>query len=170
MPHLREGNVADQVLDLIPALRAYALSLTKNRPNAEDLVQETLLKAFSNIDKFQPGTMLRAWLFTIMRNTFFTSVKISAREVTGAADCVSLHAVVPANQEWALRGREVIDAINHLPPHHRDMLILVVLLGESYEDAAARCNCAIGTVKSRVNRGRRMVVQYLGEDAGPISA
>jgi RNA polymerase sigma-70 factor (ECF subfamily) len=151
------------VIDLIPALRAYARSLSRNQADADDLVQETLLKALSNVDKFQQGTRLRAWLFTILRNTFFTKVRISAREKTGAEDCVSGEMSVAASQEWTVRGRELMAAIDRLPSHYREILILVVMLGESYEDAARICNCAVGTVKSRVSRARQLVMDELGE-------
>lgn len=159
------GSIIPDVIDLIPALRAYARSLTRNQADADDLVQETLLKALSNVDKFQAGTRLRAWLFTILRNTFFTKVRISAREKTGAEDCVSGEMSVAPSQEWAIRGRELMAAIDRLPTHYREILILVVMLGESYEDAARICNCAVGTVKSRVSRARQLVMDELGGEA-----
>ncbi len=160
-----KGNVVPEVLNLIPALRAYARALSKNAADADDLVQDTLVKALGNIDKFQEGTRLRAWLFTIMRNTFFTSVKVRAREATGGEDCVSANPISQPTQEWYVRGRELMAAIDRLPQHYREMIILVVMLGESYETAAEICGCAIGTVKSRVNRARQMVMEDLGADA-----
>lgn len=159
------GKVVPDVLDLIPALRAYARALCKNAADADDLVQDTLVKALANIDKFEEGSRLRAWLFTIMRNTFFTSVKIRAREATGGEDCVSAAPISQPTQEWYVRGQELMAAVDRLPPHYREMIILVVMLGESYEAAARICGCAIGTVKSRVNRARQMVIEDLGVDA-----
>lgn len=165
MTRMMEHPVVPDVLALIPSLRAYGRALCRNAVDADDLVQETLLKALANIEKFTPGTRLRPWLFTIMRNSFYTNTRLRAREGTGAEDCVSGSKVTPATQEWSLRGREVMDAINRLSPHYREMIILVVMLGESYEDAARLCGCAIGTVKSRVNRARQLVIEDLGADA-----
>src|SRR5690554_5762437 len=110
-----EIPVTDQVVDLIPALRAFAWSLCRDRNDADELVQETLLKAVANIDKFKPGTRLRAWLFTIMRNTFYTRIKIAARERTGAEDCVAGNVSVAATQEWSVRGKELFRILRHLP-------------------------------------------------------
>lgn len=160
-----EGKIVPDVLELLPALRAYARSLCKNAADADDLVQDTLVKALGNIDKFEEGSRLRAWLFTIMRNTFFTSIKIKTREAPAGEDCISSIPTSPATQEWYLRGKELMAAVDRLPQHYREMLILVVMLGESYETAAEVCDCAIGTVKSRVNRARQMVIEDLGVDA-----
>jgi len=165
MNQMIEHPVVPDVIELIPALRAYGRALCRNLVDADDLVQETLTKALANIEKFTPGTQLRAWLFTIMRNSFYTSRKVRAREITGSEECVSGIRTTPATQEWSVRGREVMDAINRLPQHYREMIILVVMLGESYEDAARLCNCAVGTVKSRVNRARQLVIEDLGADA-----
>lgn len=157
------NNLDGEIVELIPALRAFAWSLARNHQESDDLVQETLVKALANLHRFEPGTNLRSWLFTIMRNSFYNSVKIAARERTGAADCISVQAVSSGNQEWSLRGTETISAIKRVPEPYREMLILVVALGETYEDAARICNCAIGTVKSRVSRGRTLVMEELGE-------
>ncbi|MCJ8140373.1 sigma-70 family RNA polymerase sigma factor [Falsirhodobacter halotolerans] len=160
-----DGNVIPDVLDLVPALRAYARALCKNAADADDLVQDTLVKALGNIDKFEAGSRLRAWLFTIMRNSFYTSVKIRTRETTAGEDCISATPTIDATQEWYVRGQELMAAVDRLPAHYREMLILVVMLGESYEVAASICDCAVGTVKSRVNRARQMVIEDLGVDA-----
>ena len=149
------------IVEWIPALRAYARSLTRNGSEADDLVQDTLVKAIRHIEKFEYGTNMRAWLFTIMRNTFYNTAKIRAREVTGGADCVSSTPTVQPTQEWTIAGRELMAAVNRLPSHYREILVLVVMLGESYENAAKVCGCKIGTVKSRVNRARAMVVADL---------
>ena len=159
-----EAVVAPDVVDMIPSLRAYGRSLCRNTSDADDLVQETLTKALANITRFRPGTNLRAWLYRIMRNSFYNSVKTRTREPTGSEDCVSGLGSVDATQEWALRGVELMAAIGRLPPQFREMIVLVVMLGESYEDAAQICNCAVGTVKSRVNRARQMIIEDLGGD------
>ncbi|WP_284164776.1 sigma-70 family RNA polymerase sigma factor [Frigidibacter sp. SD6-1] len=155
-------DTLDGVIELLPTLRAYAWSLTKNGPDADDLVQDTLLKAIANEDKFQKGTNLRAWLFTIMRNTFFNRVHAAKRERTMPNDCASLTVSTPATQEWSVFGTELMAVIRSLPEQYREVLILVVMLGESYEDAAELCGCAVGTIKSRVNRARALVVDALG--------
>jgi len=156
--------VAQDVLTLIPPLRAYARSLTRNVTDADDLVQETLLKALANIEKYTPGTKLRAWLFRIMRNTFLTDIHKRSRERPGDEDCVAGQLSVQPEHDMYLRGRRMMVAINSLPTKYREMLILVVMMGESYDDAAKICDCAVGTVKSRVNRARRMVIAQLGPD------
>jgi RNA polymerase sigma factor (sigma-70 family) len=149
--------VSADIVTLIPALRAFAWSLTRRHEDADDLVQETLTKAIANIDRFQPGTNLRAWLMTIMRNTFYNQARKAARERTGSADCVSGTVSVQPTQEWRVQENEVMAAVMRLPEHYREMLILVVMVGESYESAAKICGVALGTVKSRVNRARSMV-------------
>ncbi len=160
-----ETSIQSDVIELIPRLRAYARMLTRDMHDADDLVQETLLKALSNIDSFQRGTMLRAWLFTIMRNSFYTNVKKRARERPGAEDCVSSFLSVQPDHDKVIHGKRLLAAIERLPEHYREILVLVVMLGESYEDAAAVCNVAIGTVKSRVNRARKLVMDEMGADA-----
>jgi RNA polymerase sigma factor (sigma-70 family) len=151
------------IVDLIPALRAFARTFCRDPSEADDLVQETLTKGIANIDKFEPGTRMKSWLFTIMRNTFYTAVKASNREAPGLLDCASGRPTSEATQEWSVRGKEVQAAINRLPECHREVLVLVGVLGMSYEEAAAICGCAVGTVKSRLNRARLSVLTDLGE-------
>jgi RNA polymerase sigma-70 factor (ECF subfamily) len=150
-------------IEWIPALRTFARSLTRNTCEADDLVQETLLKAIRHKKKFKRGTNLRAWLFTIMRNTFYNGRVKANREGPGEADCVSSKPWTAPTQEWSIRGNEVMRAVNRLPLHYREMFILVVMLGESYESSAKICRVAIGTVKSRVNRARAMIIEELGD-------
>lgn len=160
------GETFDDLVALLPTLRAYAWSLTKNGPDADDLVQETLLKAIANESKFRPGTNLRAWLFTIMRNTFFNRVHAARRERTSGEDCVSGSVATPATQEWSVFGGELMTVVRNLPEQYREALVLVVILGESYEDAATVCGCALGTIKSRVSRARALVIERLEPRAG----
>lgn len=155
--------MSDDLLDHIPALRAYARSLCKNRADADDLVQETLIRAIEYVATYRNGTNMRAWLFTIMRNRFFTNVRKQARENTGAADCVSHIPRSHAQQEWHVRGQELVQAVNELPLHYREAIVLVVVLGESYIDASRILCCDIGTIKSRVNRARTKIKTALGE-------
>ncbi|MSU89205.1 sigma-70 family RNA polymerase sigma factor [Rhodobacteraceae bacterium 2CG4] len=165
-------RVEDEIIELMPALRGYAWVLTRTGQDVDDLVQDTLLKAIAKVDHFKPGTNLRGWLLTIMRNTFFNQVSRTSRMRTGAQDCVSGTISVPPTQEWHVRGNELLDAVARLPVHYREVLVLVVMLGESYESAAEICGVAMGTVKSRVNRARAMVVEDLetGKHVGPGTA
>ncbi|AQZ53740.1 sigma-70 family RNA polymerase sigma factor [Martelella mediterranea] len=151
------------IVDLIPALRAFARTFCRNPNDADDLVQETMLKGIANLDKFTPGTRLKSWLFTIMRNTFYTQIKVRNREAPGEKDCVASLPQNDATQDWSVRGQELLDALSRIPPHYREMFVLVMVLGESYSDAAEICDCAIGTVKSRVNRARQLLLEELGE-------
>lgn len=155
----------NEVIVLLPKLRAYARALTRNHADSDDLVQDTLTKALRHHDRYTEGTKLKAWLFTIMRNTFYTSVKKRVRESPGAQDCVAGSVTVPPIHDTVIEYNEMLAAIDRLPTQYREMLILVVMLGESYENASAICDCAIGTVKSRVNRARMMVVQDMERSA-----
>ena len=157
-------EVRDEVVAMIPTLRAYARSLTRNAVDADDLVQETLVKALRNIERFQPGTNLRAWLFTIMRNAFFNSFNKRKREDTGRADCVSAIPVVQPQHDRHMIGRQLARIIDNLPEPYRDTFVLVVVLGEDYETAATLAGCAVGTVKSRLNRARALLMEQLDED------
>ena len=163
--HEQAGRARDDasIVELLPALRAFARTFYKDPTDADDLVQDTLLKALKSFDSFVPNTRLKSWMFTIMRNTFYTRIKVYAREAPGAADCVAARVAVEASQEWSIRSREVQDAINRLPPHHREVLVLIGILGVSYEETAEICGCAMGTVKSRLNRARLHILQELGE-------
>ncbi len=151
------------IVEIIPALRAFARTFCRNPTDADDLVQDTLMKGLANIDKFETGTRMKSWLFTIMRNTFYTKIKAYVREAPGGEACISDRPAVEAPQEWSIRSREVRDAIDRLPRHQQEVLVLVGVLGTSYEDTASICNCTVGTIKSRLNRARIQVLEYLGE-------
>jgi RNA polymerase sigma factor (sigma-70 family) len=147
----------------MPALKAFARTLSRNSTDADDLVQETLLRTLKSFDSFEPDTRLKSWMFTIMRNTFITQVKIANREAPGAAECVATTYAVEASQEWSSNVREVQDAIDRLPAHYRDVLLLIGVFGVSYDETARICGCNIGTVKSRLNRARMQILKQLGE-------
>jgi RNA polymerase sigma-70 factor (ECF subfamily) len=154
-----------EVVAYIPALRAFARSFCRNPIDADDLVQETLTKAIANIHQFQPGTRLKSWLFTIMRNTYCTRFALAKREAPGADDCVSLVPAVGATQEWSLRGLEISQAISRLSGGQQEVILMIAILGNSYEETARRCGCAVGTIKSRLNRARSTLLVELGEDS-----
>ncbi|MBU3029058.1 RNA polymerase sigma factor [Paracoccus marinaquae] len=151
----------DQLVDHLPALRAFALSLTREGASADDLVQDTIVKAWTNMDKFQPGTNLRAWLFTILRNTFYSARRKTRREVS---DSDGIHAGRQATRpehDGRLALRDFRVAFRQLPDEQREALILVGASGFSYEEAAEMTGVAVGTVKSRANRGRRRLAELL---------
>ncbi len=153
------------ITDMIAPLRAFARTFCPDPSDADDLVQETLTKGIANIHQFHAGTSMKSWLFTIMRNSFYTRIKIYNRECPAAADCASLRPTASPSQEWTIRGQEVSRNIQRLPYEQREVLILIVMLGMSYEDTAEVCDCAMGTVKSRLNRARQHLVQFSGEHA-----
>lgn len=156
----------DEIALHLGPLRAFAISLTRNLPAADDLVQETIMKAWSNIDKFQPGTRMRAWLFTILRNTFYSDRRKHRREVP---DPDGLHAqslfVRPAHDD-KLAFRDFLRAFDRLSSEHREVLILVGALDFTCEEAALTMGVAVGTVKSRTNRARVRLVQLMGMTPG----
>ncbi|MDE1570517.1 sigma-70 family RNA polymerase sigma factor [Aquabacter sp. P-9] len=158
-------DLRTQVLELLPALRAFARSLTRNRTEADDLVQETFLKALSNIDKFDPGTNLRAWLFTILRNTYYTEIRKRRRESDGLSSLAQQDTNMGPGQEWSVTLSSLKEALEMLPSDQREALVLVGAAGLSYEEAAEVCNCALGTIKSRVNRARAKLLSLMGAEA-----
>lgn len=153
-----------EIVDLIPALRAFARSLCRNDVDADDLVQETLMRAIVSLHTFQPGTKLKSWLFTIMRNAFYTRLAKDKREPVIIEDTeLQGGATQHSPQEWQMHFADFRAALHRLPRQQREVLILIGMLGESYEDTAVICGCAVGTVKSRLNRARAALGQELGE-------
>ena len=166
-----ESSWREEVVGMIPALRAFAWSLSHNGSDADDLVQDTLIKAWTNRDKFEPGTNLRAWLFTILRNTYYTSVIRRRREVRDETGEYASNLKAPATQDWSVAMRALQTALGQLPDEHREALILVGAAGLSYEEAAEICGCALGTIKSRVNRARARLLKIMdAEDATDVMA
>ena len=161
----------DEVVALIPALRAFAWSLSHNGSDADDLVQDTLIKAWTNRDKFELGTNLRAWLFTILRNTYYTNVLRRRREVRDEQGEYAGALRAAPTQDWSVAMRSLQAALQQLPDEHREALILVGAAGMSYEEAAEICGCALGTIKSRVNRARARLLKIMdAHDAGDAMA
>lgn len=154
----------DEVVAYIPALRAFAWSLCRNGSDADDLVQDTLIKAWSNREKFEPGTNLRAWLFTILRNTYYTQLVRRRREVRDETGEYAQTLTTPPAQVWSVAMRSLQAALQELPDEHREALILVGAAGLSYEEAAEICGCALGTIKSRVNRARARLLKLMDAD------
>lgn len=154
----------DQIVEVIPNLRAFARSLVSNPAQADDLVQGALMRALSNLDKFEEGTNLRAWMFTILRNLFYSELRKRKREVEDADGGYAATLSTQPNQIAALELKDFRAALSKLPEEQREALILIGASGFSYEDAANICGCAIGTMKSRVNRGRNRLADLLQID------
>jgi RNA polymerase sigma-70 factor (ECF subfamily) len=161
-------NPGERLAAALPRLRAFAISLARDVALADDLVQETILKAWSNLDKFDPRTNLDAWLFTILRNTFYSSLRKTRREVQ---DTDGIHAAGLSERprhDARLAFQDFQRAFDALSPEHREVLILVGASGHSCEEAAAMMGVAVGTVKSRASRARKRLAELLhledGED------
>jgi RNA polymerase sigma-70 factor (ECF subfamily) len=154
----------DQLLAVIPSLRAFAVSLCGNRDRADDLVQETLLKAWSKRDQFQAGTNLNAWLFTILRNNYLSEHRKRAREIEDADGSYSERLFSIPDQNAHLDLEDFQRALLKLRPDQREALLLIGAEGFSYEEAAEICACAVGTIKSRVNRARTRLAELLSLD------
>ncbi|MGE3643769.1 MAG: sigma-70 family RNA polymerase sigma factor [Beijerinckiaceae bacterium] len=159
------GSFKDDMLALVPDLRGFAYSLSGNFHRADDLVQETLVKAWSHQDSFSMGTNMRAWLFTILRNEFYSLMRKRRREVEDADGVFASQLTAPAAQESSIEMEEMRVALAQLPDDQREALILVGASGLSYEEAAEICGTAVGTIKSRVSRARNKLVTLLGVDA-----
>jgi len=179
----------DEIVTYLPALRAFARGLTGNVTSADDLVQDTVLKAWSKFDQFHEGTNLRAWLFTILRNTFLSQQRKRAKEVAEwlftilrntflsqqrkrakeVADSSGSFAAKLASKpdhDGRLALQELNEALKTLPVEQREALLLVGALGFSIEEAAETCGCAPGTIKSRANRGRKALAEILHLEKG----
>jgi len=149
------------MLAAVPRLRAFAISLSGKVDRADDLVQETLLRAMANIHLFQPGTNMPAWLLTILRNRYRTEHRTRRREIEDVDGRYAESLISPPEQPSRVEFEEFRVALATLPPEQREVLLLVGASGFSYEEAAAICGCAVGTVKSRVNRARTRLAELL---------
>ena len=165
-PEIREAMLA-----ALPNLRAFAVSLTRNQDAADDLVQDTILRAWKNLDRFEAGTNLNAWLFTILRNGFYSQHRKARRHVEDPDGFFAGRLRTAPEQTTKCDVQDMLKALGKLRVAHREALLLIVAEGLSYEDAATVCGVAIGTIKSRVNRARERLAQLLAveeaEDLGP---
>lgn len=160
-----DPSVRDSILAAVPRLRAFAISLAGNVDRADDLVQETLVRALANIDSFQPGTNMSAWLFTILRNLFRSEYRRRRREVEDADGSYAESLKSQPEQISKIEYEELRTALAQLPADQREAVILVGASGFSYEESAAICGCAVGTIKSRVNRARRRLASLMAIEA-----
>lgn len=163
---LASRAVQKDLVALLPNLRAFAIALSGDHDRADDLVQETVLKAWSHLDSFTEGTNLRAWLFTILRNTFLSDLRSRRHEVP-----LDVEVLATAPDQYSrCEGNEMRRALNELNPEQRSAIILVGAEGFTYEEAAVICGCAIGTIKSRVHRARHHLLKRLGADIPVVGA
>lgn len=158
-------SVPADLLSKIPELRAFAISLCGNADQGDDLVQETLLSAWSHLDDFEPGTNMAAWLFTILRNRFLNECR---RRRVWVDDADGQHtgklATRPEQEGWDISA-DLGYALDHLPSQQREAVILVGAAGMTIAEAASVCGCEPGTIKSRVSRGRARLAAILAGEA-----
>ena len=158
------------LLAALPDLRGFAMSLVVNATRADDLVQETLLKAWKSQDRFVPGTNLIAWLFTIMRNQFYTECRKAKREVEDADGAEASKIITLPTQEHGIELQKVWAILAKLPPTQREALLLVAGQGMTYQAAAALLGTQTGTMKSRVSRARAFLAEALERAEERVSA
>ena len=164
-------EIGSRLIEMLPVLRRFALSLTRSADKADDLVQETLVKAWDKQASFQPGTNLKAWVFTILRNEFYSQMRKRGREVQDSDGIITARLAVHPSQQGSMDLDDFRAALETLPEDQREAIILIGASGFSYEEAAEICGCAVGTIKSRVSRARGRLQEILnvaGEaDYGP---
>ncbi|WP_420410487.1 RNA polymerase sigma factor [Hoeflea sp.] len=160
-----------EMLAALPSLRAFAVSLSRRHDRADDLVQETVMKAWSKQDSFQPGTNMRAWLFTILRNEFYSQMRRKGRELPDPDGLFADNLASHPEQYGKMDLADFKGALDKLPDDQREAIVLIGASGFAYEEAAAIAGVAVGTIKSRVNRARVKLQELLtvsGEsDYGP---
>jgi len=162
------------MLAALPALRAFAMSLSGRHDVADDLVQETVMKAWAKQDAFTLGTNMNAWLFTILRNLFYSQMRKRGREIQDTDGVFTARLGVAPSHDGRLDLADFKRALGELPPDQREAILLIGASGFSYEEAAVICGCAVGTIKSRVSRARSRLQATLGisgaADYGPGAA
>jgi len=179
--HSRLTEVADEVrtgvVECMPHLRAFARSLTSNRTLADDLVHDAIVRALTAAQQYTPGTNFKAWIFTILRNLYYNEGRKQAGRFSSIDDLGHNEPMIGASQEANLEFCDFRRAFKQLNPDQREVLMLVGASGLSYEEAAAVCGCAVGTIKSRASRARQDLKRLLGgmplpmarTDLGPVA-
>jgi RNA polymerase sigma-70 factor, ECF subfamily len=152
------------LLAVLPGLRAFAVSLCGNVDLADDLMQDAILKAWAAQDSFRTGTNIRAWVFTILRNEFYSLMRKRGREIQDSEGYLSENLAVPPSQNGVLDLQDFSKALAELPEDQREALLLVGASGFAYEEAAEICGCRVGTIKSRVSRARSKLQETLNID------
>lgn len=167
-PPLEDRDFHGMLVEVLPRLRVHALSLTRNRAEADDLVQDAVALALRSRDKFEPGTNFSAWTHSIIRNRFLSLVRQRRRreDLDGAAEEAVDRTGPPQDDRLALK--DLASMLGRLPAALREALVLVVVQGRSYDEVAAVQGCALGTAKSRVFRARYLLRLWLmGWPAAP---
>ena len=158
------------LLEILPQLRAFARSLSGRRDYADDLVQEALIKAWSSRDSFRPGTNMKSWTFTILRNHYVSELRRNSRDSALDPQTAENMLIMPAEQEARVHLSDMEAALQQLSPERREAVVLVGAGGFTYEEAAGICDCAIGTIRSRVARARAELAELLASEAkGPVN-
>jgi RNA polymerase sigma-70 factor (ECF subfamily) len=160
MPSQSTAAFKADLLKAIPKLRAFAVALCRDTERGDDLVQETLLKAIANAHSFAPGSNMSGWLYTILRNGCYSTYRKRRHEIEDADGRYAGLMQIPPSQEGHIHFLDVREAFDRLSTEHREALMMVVS-GMSYDDASAMCGCAVGTMKSRVNRARARLTELL---------
>lgn len=159
----RMSSFHDQVIHILPKLRVQALSLTRNRSAAEDLVQDAVCNALAAQNSFIPGTNFSAWMHRILRNRFISDLR-KRRDTTDIEDVPASSFASNATHEDSLALKDLSLALSRLPADQREALVMVVVQGMSYEALAEATGCAVGTAKSRVFRARRQLEAWMSGD------
>ena len=157
-------EIKAELVSHMKVLRAFAISLTRNGARADDLVQETVMKAWTNIHSYTPGTNMRAWLFTILRNSFYSERRKAKREVADEEGEIAEGVASKPDHDGRLNFADFRTAFRKLPVEQREVLVLVGAMQHSYEDAAEMCGVRVGTIKSRLNRGRARLAELMHID------
>jgi RNA polymerase sigma-70 factor (ECF subfamily) len=160
-------EVRTGVVECIPHLRAFARSLTSNRDLADDLVHDAIVRALAAAQQYTPGTNFKAWIFTILRNLYYNEGRKRAGRFSSIDDLGQNEPMIGASQEANLEFCDFRRAFWHLNADQREVLMLVGASGLSYEEAAAVCGCAVGTIKSRASRARQDLKRLLGGSSLP---
>ncbi len=167
MEHGSDDTFSEQVLALLPRLRAYARSLSRDATFADDLVQDAVVRAWAARDRFVPGSNMEAWLVTILRNAFLSDRRKRSREVEDPEGAHTATLTVHASQPSTMEFQDTLAALQRLPFEQREALLLVAASGFSYQEAATICGVAEGTIKSRVSRARAHLEELLAHAERP---
>ena len=157
----------DQLVALLPSLRAFARGLCRHREMADDLAQDTMMRAWAARGSYTQGSNFRAWMFMIMRNQFYTTLRKNSRTTSLDPEVAERVLVVAPAQQDGINVDDVAKALQKLPAEQREVLLLVGASGVSYEEASEIIGCAMGTVKSRLARGRAALALLID---GPVDS
>lgn len=153
-----------ELIALLPKLRAHAIGLAGSSAAADDLIQDTMVRAWRFRDSFQEGSNMAAWAHRILRNTFYTTVVAERRTVQDVDGIHAAQLTCAPDQEWRVKYGELLGALTKLTAEARDALLLIVADGMSYEEAAEVAGVPVGTMKSRVNRARERLAELVDVD------